>query len=357
MQWKELDEFTRFCLLYFRQKVVAFGVFFEKMKDFVVALLIVRRGKYSSSFLNTSFFLLVSAAVIAGPIIVENNPFIGELEDRFGTQEVQSASIAYNPFETSFSTIVSSKPRDNMVAYTVESGDTLKEVSEKFDVSIDTIRWANDLPDETIKEGQVLKIPPITGVVHKVASGETVYSIAKKYKTEAQNIVNFPFNDFEDLDTFALKIGQVLYVPNGIIQSDYVPDIQPQRATVKPGVVGSSSFIWPTSGAITQYPTWYHMALDIADGGSPAIVATDRGTVVFSGCVRYGYGCHVIVDHGNGYQSLYAHLSTISVQAGEAVSQGQALGIMGTTGYSTGIHLHFEIRSGGALLNPQNFLP
>lgn len=97
------------------------------------------------------------------------------------------------------------------------------------------------------------------------------------------------------------------------------------------------------------------MALDIASNALPAILASDTGTIVYSGCLSWGYGCHVIVDHGNGYQSLYAHLSTISVSAGDVVNQGQTIGIMGSTGRSTGPHLHFEIRS-GSLLNPLDFL-
>jgi murein DD-endopeptidase MepM/ murein hydrolase activator NlpD len=98
------------------------------------------------------------------------------------------------------------------------------------------------------------------------------------------------------------------------------------------------------------------MALDIANPSLPAVIAADTGTVVFSGCIAYGYGCHVIIDHGNGYQSLYGHMSVLSVSPGQAVSQGQQIGKMGSTGRSTGPHLHFEIRSGGTLLNPLNFL-
>ncbi len=98
------------------------------------------------------------------------------------------------------------------------------------------------------------------------------------------------------------------------------------------------------------------MALDIANNAAPAILASDTGTVTYTGCLAYGYGCHIIVDHANGYQTLYAHLSSIEVSAGQVVTKGERIGVMGSTGRSTGTHLHFEIRSGGVLMNPLGFL-
>jgi len=351
---KEINEFILFFINYLKNKFFNYGVRFEKVKDFIVAFLIVKRGKYSSSFLNTSFVILVIAAVVGGPIIIENNPFIGSLEQK--PSKYQAAVVSYNPYESSLSTVISVKPRDRIIDYTVIGGDTISSIARKFDVSIDTVKWANNLKTDTIKPGQTLKIPPITGIAHKVVSGDNVYSIAKKYKTDAQKIANFPFNDFSDLDTFALNIGQMLYVPDGVIEEE--KPIVPQNfiASIQAGVKGSSSFIWPTSGGITQYPVWYHMALDIANPGLPAVLASDTGTVIFSGCLDWGYGCHIIVDHGNGFQTLYGHLSSISVSPGQAVNQGQQIGAMGSTGRSTGPHLHFEVRAGGALQNPLAYL-
>ena len=98
------------------------------------------------------------------------------------------------------------------------------------------------------------------------------------------------------------------------------------------------------------------MALDIANRAAPPVIAADTGTVTYTGCIAYGYGCHIIIDHANGYQTLYGHLSAIEVNAGQAVTKGQRIGAMGSTGRSTGTHLHFEIRSGGTLLNPLSFL-
>lgn len=353
----DVSLFLSFIRQYVVRKTLLLSQQFEAVKDIIVSFLIAKRGKYSSSFLNSSLIILVAIAVVAGPIIAENNPFT-PLFTQSINQQNQSSVVSYNPYETALSTVISSKPRDKVENYTVKSGDTLASIGKKFGISVDTIKWANDLKSDTIKPEQTLKIAPVTGVIHTVVSGETIYSIAKKYKIPAQNIVNFIFNDFADIDTFALRAGQVLYVPDGVIEPE-----QPKYAAMAPryanaiaGVRGSTNFIWPTTGIITQYPTWYHQAFDIASNGGPAIIAADTGTVTYAGCINWGYGCHVMVDHGNGYQTLYAHMSAISVNAGQAVSQGQQLGIMGSTGNSTGPHLHFEIRLNGVLQNPQNYL-
>ena len=350
---EDLKLFLSFGKEYVKSRLFNFGRNFEALKDVIVAFLIVKRGKYSSSFLNTSFFMIVAAAVVGGPIIAENNPFINPLDQRTNSQ---TSVVTYNPYESSLGTVISVKPRDKIENYPVKSGDTLASIANKFDISVDTIKWANNLKSDTIKPDQILKIPPITGVVHTVKSGDSIYTIAKKYRTNAQNIVNFPFNDFADLDTFSITVGQILYVPGGIPPAEQ-PVVSPQYfSQIQAGVKGSSNFIWPTTGAITQYPVWYHMAADIANNAMPAVIASDTGTITFAGCLQYGYGCHVIIDHGNGYQTLYSHLSSIGVSPGQAVNQGSQIGIMGSTGRSTGIHLHFEIRSGGVLLNPLNFL-
>jgi len=350
---REIWQFILFFKNYLFSRLLKFGKEFEKLKDLIVAFLIAKRGKYSSSFLNTSFLLLVATTFIAGPIIVKNNPFITNIKQ---TAYSQGTVLTYNPYESSISTVLSAKPRSTVENYSVRPGDTLASIAKQFDISVDTIKWANDLKSDMIKEKQTLKIPPITGIVYKVAAGDSVYSIAKKYGTTAQNIVNFPFNDFTDLETFSLQAGQTLYVPDGVPPAEK-PAVSAQYfAQIQAGVRGSSNFIWPTSGVVTQYPVWYHMALDIANNAAPAVLASDTGTVIYAGCLNWGYGCHIIVDHANGYQTLYGHLSYLSVSPGQAVSQGSQIGVMGSTGMSTGTHLHFEIRSGGALQNPLGYL-
>jgi murein DD-endopeptidase MepM/ murein hydrolase activator NlpD len=347
---QELIEFIHFVKDYFLSRVFFLGKNFEKIKDLIVAFLLIKRGKYSASFLNISFVFLVATAIIAGPIIAENNPFASS-----STEFIQQDLVlAYDPYETSPTTLISKKPE--VIDYKVRSGDTLASIAKNFNVSVDSIKWSNDLKSDIIKPGQILKIPPDDGIVHKVAVGENVYSIAKKYNVSAQNIVNFPMNEFTDYNTFALAVGQYIFVPGGKIIEKAAPVAPQYIAQIQAGARGSSNFIWPTSGVITQYPVWYHMALDIANPSAPAILAADSGTVAYAGCIGWGYGCHIVIDHGNGYQTLYAHLSRYNVEAGQAVSQGQAIGVMGSTGRSTGTHLHFEIRSSGQLLNPLNFL-
>lgn len=356
-RFSELHEFTRFFFGYIHTRLQDAGARFEGFKDIIVSLLVVKRGKYSSSFLNTSFFLFVGASLIAGPIIVENNPFIaGYFKE--GTDIATQQVLASDIYSMSFQTQFSHKPRATIEEYEIKPGDTLASIASKFDISVDTIKWQNNLKNDTIKPGDRLEILPQTGIAHKVKSGESIYSIAKRYRVDAQNIVNFPFNEFEDLDTFALSVGQTLIVPGGVPPAAPVIARGPgvSRASVVAGVAGNGRFIWPTTGYISQYPVSYHMALDIANRALPAVIASDGGTVVFSGCIGYGYGCHVIIDHGNGFSSLYAHLSRIDAQAGAVVSQGQKIGNVGSTGRSTGPHLHFEIRSGGVLQNPTAYL-
>ncbi len=360
MTLEEIGKFSLFLFSYLQKKILEGADRFERFKNIIVAILVARRGKYSQSFLNTSFFFIIISAIVTGPTIAKNNPFVSH-----GSKQSKYSDIAveYNPEEMDISTIISVKPRDRVIMYKVRPGDTLSSIAKRFDISADTIRWANNMEGMKLKVGIKLKIPPVTGVVHKVKAGESIYSIAKKYHTSAQNIINFPFNEFANPETFTLRPGQILYVPNGVIipkkrvsspPSSYLKG--PLFAKVIAGVRGTSHFIWPTTGVITQYATWYHMAIDIANPSAPPILASDTGTVIYAGCIRWGYGCHVVIDHNNGYKTLYAHLSKIYVNVGQKVNQGEKIGRMGSTGRSTGTHLHFEIRLNDKRLNPLKFL-
>jgi len=352
---QELHEFLVFFWQYIRTRSLGLGKQFEKVKDLAVAILVVKRGKYASSFLNTSFFVLVISAVIVAPTIAENNPLLNSID--FNQQQGTGSELAYDPYENSLATDFSNRPPDSVRKYTVVNGDTLASVAKKFDVSVNSIKWASNLKSDTLHTGDVLSVPPTNGVVHKVVSGDNIYTIAKKYKVDPQNILNWPYNTFADLDNFTLTPGQTIFVPDGVIEEvGQAPVARQSFAQAQAGVRGNSNFIWPTSGTITTYPVSWHMALDIANNAAPPILASDTGTVIFSGCLTWGYGCHIIIDHGNGYQTLYGHMSRLDVNAGAVVSQGQQIGQMGSTGRSTGTHCHFEIRSGGTLLNPLDFL-
>lgn len=345
-----------FSASYIRHKLEIFAENFESYKDILVSFLLHKRGRYSRSFLNVSVFVIVGAGFIVAPIIKESHPIVGGtgFEDYESSSAVLS-SLSYD--EISTATQISEKPRDQVIDYTVREGDTISSIAEQFGVSEETIKWANNLTlkNPILKIGGIIKVPPVTGVVHTVKKGETVYSISKKYQVDAQNIVNFPFNDFADLETFALGTGQTLIVPDGVVEGEK-PVIR--RISLSPEIIaqGNGQFLWPTSGHITQNFVWYHKGLDIANKSAPQVVAADSGTVVYAGCLKWDYGCHVIIDHGNGFQTLYAHLSAYYVSVGDGVGRGSAIGQMGSTGRSTGTHLHFEIRKNGVILSPLSFL-
>jgi len=337
--------------VYSEKKVKRFGVAFEKQKGKVVEFLLARRGTYQRPFLHASVSMLILAGAVSAPIVASSyqNDIPSNLDD-FTPPSAVLTSLDLS--EGSIQTQESEKPRDQIITYTIKQGDTLSSIATKYGVSIDTIRWANDTKSDSLTVGGQLKIPPVTGIVYKVRDGDTIQSVAKKYKTEAQKIANFPFNDFADLDTFALTVGQSLVVPDGVIAA--APAIIRPVPPIAAG--GTGQFLWPASGTITQYPVWYHMALDIANRAVPGVAAADGGTIALVEYLRYGYGQHVMINHGNGLSTLYAHLSEIYVKPGDRVGRGQIIGRMGSTGRSTGTHLHFEVRKNGAIVNPLPFL-
>ena len=337
---------------YIERRARRWGIAFEAQKDVVVDILMARRGTYQRPFLHLSLGILLLAGITSAPILASSYP--GGLPTELNEFTPSSAVATSLDFsEYGIQTQVSQKPRDQVITYAAEEGDTLAKIAEKFGVSIDTIKWSNDLKRDSLSIGQELKIPPVTGIVHKVREGETVQSIAKKYKTESQKIVNFPFNDFADLDTFALTTGQTLIVPDGV--QPEAPAIAVRPPAFVTGPLGTGRLLWPVSGLITQNPVWYHMAFDIANPSTPGIMVADTGVVTGVEYLRYGYGQHILVDHGEGISTLYAHLSEIYVKPGDRVSRGQVIGRMGSSGRSTGTQLHFETRVNGAPVNPAQF--
>src|SRR3989338_936361 len=350
--------FVRELTRYGKRKLLYAGDRFESYKSWLVEILMIKRGKHSSSFLNLSVFLLFASAVIAAPHISSYYPTIAYVEV-LSSVATPSGTVAQLDFDQlSMTTQISDKPRDQIIEYTVKPGDTLSTIAATFDVSEETLRWANNLTGKNpvLKPGQILNIPPVTGVVHKVKRGDTVYTIAKKYETEAQNIVNYPFNDFVDLENFTLAVGQLLVVPGGVMPEEVKPGVTRPPAPQYLAKQSSGQFLFPTSGSVSQQPIWYHMALDIANKEAPDVYASEAGTVSQVICVKGGYGCHIIINHGGGTETLYAHLQSFYVSAGASVTRGQALGRMGSTGRSTGTHLHFEVIINGARVNPWGYV-
>lgn len=357
----ELKEFLKSLSFYVVNRLGRVFFSFEVVKGAIVSVLYRRRGKYAQPFVHSAMVGLTFAAVTFGPLFIAQT-FPGQVAsfgDNLPSEVVLNTSTISDP---TLVTHISEKPRSEVVDYEVHSGDTVSSIAEKFGVSIDTVLWVNDMGEkDRIKPGQTFKIPPVTGIVHAVRKGDTIYSISKKYEAEAQAIVDFPFNIFTNDETFALAVGQTVIVPDGV-----KPDVKPvspvtsiaRLRTPDAGVVSATGqFVWPASGRISQRFVWYHRAIDIANKAGGAILATDAGRVVLAGWPdNRGYGNRVILDHGNGYQTLYAHLSRINVSVGQTVSRGDVVGQMGCTGRCSGTHLHFEIHQNGVLVNPLNFL-
>jgi murein DD-endopeptidase MepM/ murein hydrolase activator NlpD len=333
---------------------------FESVKDVFAGVLYRQRGRFARPFVHSAMAGLVAMAVTLAPVLASSFP---GAEDSLNTDVVPSSQVLQmDNMDTT--TQVSDKVRDKVLDYVVKPGDTVSAIADKFGVSVDTIRWENNLPSLTsIKPGQSLKILPVTGVRHKVARGETIYSIAKKYDSNPQAVVDFPFNSFVDNETFALETGQDLIVPDG--KKPNVQQWSPntgaqylaQRTPNAGAVSATGKFAWPISGHITQRFSWYHRGMDIATTIGTPIVAADSGKVVVAGWPdNSGYGNRIVIDHGNGYQTWYAHLSKIAVSVGQTVNRGDLVGLEGSTGRSTGPHLHFEIRRNGVHLNPAEML-
>lgn len=341
----------------FLMKVLrSFFGWLEVLKNITSRLMYRQRGRFSQTFINVSMAFLAFVAII----------FSGKLEDIINNSGNEAGGSGYLLMamdgKVEADTLISNLPKGEITEYRVVEGDTVSSISQKFGVTIDTIMWENDLKSvDSIKVNQILKILPVAGVRYKVKRGETIYSIAKTYQVDAQNIIDYPFNSFANDETFALNAGQELIIPDGIKPKVQVIDIRytaVRTVAPIPGVVGEGNFMWPTSGGISQRYSWYHQAVDISNKANPAIVASQGGTVVKAGWNGGGYGNFVVIDHGNGYQTLYAHMlnNSISVGVGQVVSQGQKLGTMGSTGRSTGTHLHFEIIGPNGKLNPLSVL-
>lgn len=346
-EWLKIRQFGNLQLVYWSRVGRLFLGWSDEIKKVLAKLMYRQRGRFSQSFINMGMAVIFFVAIV----------FSGKVEELISKSKNKSEGgsgylIMAQGDNLGAGTLISDSSKGEVTEYRVVDGDTVSSIAQKFGVSIDTIVWENNLKSvDAIKPQQVLRILPITGVRYKVSRGETIHSIAKKTQVDAQAIIDYPFNTFLDDETFALSAGQDLIIPEGI-----KPEVAVPLKTVAkivgaiPGVVGEGNFMWPTTGIITQRFYWYHPAIDIANHSNPPIFAAQGGTVVISGWNGGGYGNYVMIDHGNGYQTLYAHMlkNSIVVKAGDRVSQGQRLGTMGSTGRSTGTHLHFEIRVKGS---------
>jgi len=230
--------------------------------------------------------------------------------------------------------------------YVVRAGDSLSQIAAMFDVSVNTIIWANNMKNSVIHEGQTLIILPITGVRHTVKNGETIDSIAKKYSADTKEIAQY--NGIANGQTIA--VGDEIIIPDGEMSVSAPTYSGKSKATAT--VKGSNAphyegyYTHPVSSAVKTQGLHGYNAIDLGAPVGTPVVASASGTVIVSRSTGWngGYGIYVVIKHNNGSQTIYAHLSKHIVWAGREVVKGQVIGYVGSTGNSTGPHLHFEIR-------------
>ncbi|MFA5010006.1 MAG: M23 family metallopeptidase [Patescibacteria group bacterium] len=256
-------------------------------------------------------------------------------------------------------TIITRNTRTETIFYDTKSGESVASVARDFGLSPDTVRYVNKLSSNALKVGQKLKIPPIDGIYVTVQKNDTLSGIAKKYKTALADIRKY--NNLPEGEP--IFSGQEILVP-GVVAPKTTTSGSGSSITSSTGALatalpGGGQFIWPTESPthfISQGYKNYHRAVDLNRLNGWGIYASAAG-VVRTYSTRYGYGNYIDINHGNGYVTRYGHLSQFKVKTGDYVQQGQLIGIMGSTGRSTGPHLHFEIRKNDAPQNPLNYLP
>lgn len=279
-------------------------------------------------------------------------------------------------------TEVPSRPRLEIVKYVVQAGDSLFGIAERFGLKPETILWGNFdvLGDDphNLQPGQELNVLPVDGTAYTWHEGDGLNGVAKFFGVSPQEVLDWPGNQLDpgmDPANPVIAPGTVLVIPGG---SREVPTWRsPRISRANPGVasilgpgacgavydgpVGTGSFIWPTPlrylSGFDFNPGLGHPAIDIAGSTGHGITASDSGVVVYAGWNDWGYGYVVVIDHGNEWQTLYAHLSQVNVSCGQSVFQGTGIGAMGCTGNCSGPHLHFEVRYGDGFENPWNVLP
>jgi murein DD-endopeptidase MepM/ murein hydrolase activator NlpD len=278
-------------------------------------------------------------------------------------------------------TIIPSRPRDTVITYTVNTGDTLFSIAYDYGLKPETLLWGNsDSLDDNphlLKPNQVLRVLPVDGIYYKWEEGNRISAIAAQFKVEPDAIINYPGNNFDltqvDSDGANIQPGTWLIVPGGWRPiKDWGPPAitrdNPATAryygegacgAIYSGAIGTGTFIWPTTDrGVSGYgfdPS-VHPAIDIAGTEGNPVYATDSGVIVYAGWSAYGYGQLIVIDHGNGWQSAYAHLSVVGVSCGQSVYQGGYIGALGNTGNSTGAHLHFELSYNGVKVNPLGYV-
>jgi murein DD-endopeptidase MepM/ murein hydrolase activator NlpD len=271
------------------------------------------------------------------------------------------------------------------ITYRVMQGDSLFAIAKQYNIKPDSILYSNEatLNDNpgNLTPGMQLTIPPVDGLTYTWKEGDTLESVANQFRGDVnedkeidevdtellrQAIVSWPSNDL-DLTDPVIEVGQVIMVPGGrrelVSWLEFVPTINRDGTTATSELGGSGCAagpgsppgIWPTDGPHTLSGNNYsgsHLGIDVTASTSTAVLASGGGVVVFAGFSQYGYGNVVQIDHMDGFATVYGHLSQLNVSPCQVVYGGQVVGMAGSTGNSTGVHLHFEVRQGNVNMNP-----
>lgn len=263
----------------------------------------------------------------SGVAIVENNALISE-------SKIVEGHLA---------DLVHKATSDQISIYVVRDGDTLSQIAEMFDVTVNTIKWGNDLSSNTLRTGQTLVILPISGVKHTVVKGDKIESLAKKYKGDIEEIL--AYNNLKEGES--LEVGSVIIIPDGEVlpppSTSGGSSIRPPKSSLKEY---EGYYMRPIAGGRKTQGIHGYNGIDIAAPVGTPVLASADGEVIISrsGGWNGGYGNYVVIRHPNGTQTLYSHNSKNNVSVGDSVSQGDVIGFVGSTGKATGAHLHFEIR-------------
>jgi len=315
------------------------------------------------------------AGYLKSPALVDTVPSLMARHEA----EVQATAVP-SPTATPAGVVAATPeatPQPAFFTYAIQPGDSISSIAASFGIDPQYILWNNpevsDDPDLLVI-GATILVPSVNGIVYNVRLGDTLSDIASYYGIDAQSIADYSGNGLSSPDS--VIEGMVLVLPGAVLppapvvaaveedtggggdDDGYVPppaDPQPPSAT---------GYIWPFYGTISTYfgeprGYGYHAGIDI-DGfnayGAPIAAAAD-GLVVLASWDEWGLGYHVIIEHADGSTTVYGHLSDIWVAQGQYVAQGEAVGALGSTGYSTGPHLHFELYIGGAPVDPLYYLP
>ena len=297
--------------------------------------------------LAAALLILLSAALHAAPAQAQVSPPLNPADtEPFDPSDWPGLGGAPEMIFRSWNLL-----RPSIITYTIQPGDNDWAIARRFDLDIDTLRFSNEWmrrnPD-LIHPGKELVILPIRGAYHTVAAGDTLPAIAQRYGVAVDDIVQFPLNRLNA--SGVLSPGQKLVIPFGRL--DYADRI------LAPGPGSGYALAWPMRGVVTQGYRPGHLAIDIGSYYGAKVYASRGGRVTYARFSPDGWlGFRVIIAHDGGLKTSYSHLSGIFVEEGETVTRGQVIGQLGSTGNSTGPHVHFEVWQGASKVNPLSLMP